>query len=661
MKKAILLTLLLFLLFHPESRAQTSCTPLAQAVPGVTLTCAGGTTNRTGVAYNPTFNLYYSTNAGSSGYPIETFLSTGGASVATVASGFDYRGTWWNPNTNQLEGNGYNTTGIYNHSLNGTTGYAQNGGASIFTGLAQPNSQSCGDYDYNANEMIYYNSNTIYRYSRATNALLGSYPLTGTPGGTSLNTYTVVYTGCSTMEIGVFDYANRRVMLYDKSNGSYTTNVPLPGTASNPSSYRVSYANNLFWVYNTGGYWESYQLFQGCIPPTATVSALSDTTFCQGDSVALLAGTDSTYFYQWQWNGNDIPGATDSIFVTDSSGLYTVEVSVSGGCPVISPSKTITVNALPAAMVSASGPASVCAGNAVTLMASTGTGYIYQWQLNGNDISGAINSTWAASAAGNYTVVVTDTNACSDASAAFAVGIWPLPPAALSPDGNTEFCDGGSVNLVGSGGTSYQWLESGNAVSGGTGSSLHVTTSGSYSVVATDTNGCSDTSSAQLVTVYANPVVTVTPSNDTLYATSGFASYQWLDANGSPISGETNDYFVPTATGTYSVVVTDVNGCSTQSIQILVVLLTGLEGGLEQGLKVYPVPASEELYVDMQLNQAAILTLMDLQGKVVFCQPVSPSQSRTPFRLDVRTYSAGLYLLEIQSDQEVVRRKIVIE
>src|SRR5688572_9723815 len=179
----------------------SQCTTLANAIPGITLTHQNTNCfNNSGVAYNPILGLYYGVRAGNSSFPLETWTSAG-APLFNTTAGFDWRGMWWNPTTNQLEGNGYNTSGIWRADLNGS-GYALNTGATIFTGMNQPNAQSCGDLDWQAYEIIYFNAGNIYRYSRTTNAFLGSYPLTGTPVAMgNINTYTVMYTGCAGKEI----------------------------------------------------------------------------------------------------------------------------------------------------------------------------------------------------------------------------------------------------------------------------------------------------------------------------------------------------------------------------------------------------------------------------------------------------------------------------
>ena len=143
-------------LFNPE-KAWSQCTVLADAVEGISYTYVqSGGTNASGVAYNPDFDIYYACIAGNPGFPYETFDASG-TSLYQTLTGFDFRGLWWNPNLNEVEGNGYYTYGLWTSDLDGN-GYALSTGTNLFVGQNQPSDQSCGDYDYDDNEIIYYYS-----------------------------------------------------------------------------------------------------------------------------------------------------------------------------------------------------------------------------------------------------------------------------------------------------------------------------------------------------------------------------------------------------------------------------------------------------------------------------------------------------------------------
>ncbi|HRD54644.1 MAG TPA: hypothetical protein PKY96_18550, partial [Flavobacteriales bacterium] len=137
----------------------------------------GGTENRSALAYNPLLGLYYSVNAGNADYPLDTYAEDGSL-AGTVPSGFDYRGAWWDPGGARLLGNGFASLGIFEQDLQAGTGLPLGTGTVVLSGN-QPDVQSIGDLDTDANEIIYYYLGSIHRYSAPTNELLGSYAVTG--------------------------------------------------------------------------------------------------------------------------------------------------------------------------------------------------------------------------------------------------------------------------------------------------------------------------------------------------------------------------------------------------------------------------------------------------------------------------------------------------
>lgn len=241
--------------FLKTGNLYSQCSTLVNAVPGITLP-ATNPNNNSGVAWNPNAKYYYGVRAGNPTFSLETYDASGNL-LNTTTAGYDHRGMWWNPNTNQLEGNGYNAVGICFNSLDASL-FASSTWANLLP-ANQPNAQSCGDYDWNADEIIYYYSGSIYRYSRATNALIATTAISGLPVPTgNLNWTSVVYTGCVGREIGVFDYVNRRLLFINKATMTYVDASQLPASAPNPSGFRISWANDLLWVFD-GTTWFSYQ------------------------------------------------------------------------------------------------------------------------------------------------------------------------------------------------------------------------------------------------------------------------------------------------------------------------------------------------------------------------------------------------------------------
>jgi hypothetical protein len=147
---------------------------------------------------------------------------------------------------------------------------------------------------------------------------------------------------------------------------------------------------------------------------------------CQGElqnnKSCHLSGTPANLVANYRFNQGYINAnnAADTV-ATDASGngndgkLFNFALSgttsnwvagtVSGTCSSFTP-PTATIT---------SGSTTTCQGSSITLTANTGTGYSWQWYLNGSPISGATASTYAASTAGNYQVMVT-VNGCSSIS-----------------------------------------------------------------------------------------------------------------------------------------------------------------------------------------------------------------------------------------------------
>jgi PKD repeat protein len=190
------------------------------------------------------------------------------------------------------------------------------------------------------------------------------------------------------------------------------------------------------------------------------------------------------------------------------------------------------------------------------------------------NIGGATDVNYTAIAAGNYTVIVTNSFGCNATSQAFNVIVFANPIATIT--GNNSFCTGGSATLsaasssAGSGTiSSYQWQENGNTIGGATTASYNTSASGNYSVIITNSNGCVDTSSVLIVSEFLNPSVSISSfanvacsgtndgtANAVASGGSGFYTYLWQPG------GQTTASVTTLSPGVNTVTVTDGNGCT---------------------------------------------------------------------------------------------------
>ncbi|WP_342662000.1 PKD domain-containing protein, partial [Cytophaga aurantiaca] len=303
--------------------------------------------------------------------------------------------------------------------------------------------------------------------------------------------------------------------------------------------------------------------------PTATITAPA-TSFCTGGSVILSANTGTGLTYQWSNAAGTIASATNVTYTATAAGTYTVTVN-NGTCSATSTGTTITVNALPTATITA--PAtSFCTGGSVILSANTGTGLTYQWLNAAGTIAGATNTTYTATAAGTYTVKVTNSTNCSATSSSVTITVTASQTATITSPSNS-FCTGGSVLLSANTGTglTYQWSNAAGTISGATNATYTATAANTYTVSVSN-GSCTGTSTGKTITVNALPTSSITASA-TSFCTGGSATlsantgtgltYQWSNAAGT-IASATNATYTATAAGAYTVTVNN-GSCSATS------------------------------------------------------------------------------------------------
>src|SRR5688572_7989520 len=297
----------------------------------------------------------------------------------------------------------------------------------------------------------------------------------------------------------------------------------------------------------------SVAVTQNIINPDVSIAPPAELT-CAITSVTLTASS-SVVNVSYDWGG----GITTATNAVSAAGNYSVTVTDPvNGCSA-SASVAVSQNIINPDVIIAPPAQLTCAVTSVTLTASSSViGVSYDW---GGGITTATN---AVSAAGNYSVTVTDPlNGCS-ASASVAVSQNIINPDVIIAPPAQLTCAITSVTLTASSSVvnvSYDW---GGGITTATNA---VSAAGNYSVTVTDpVNGCSASASVAVSQNIINPDVIIAPpaqltcaiTSVTLTASSSVVnvSYDW----GGGITTATN---AVSAAGNYSVTVTDpVNGCS---------------------------------------------------------------------------------------------------
>lgn len=610
----------------------SQCATYTSAVSDVTLQTTGGTGNRSAIAYFPTKNMYYSVNAGSGSYPIESYTYTGGAALGFTPQVADYRGLWYNFNLGTIEGNSFGSGGIFRHDINQVTGNASGTAVNVNTSN-MPNSQSCGAYDPINNHVLYYDANTLYKYNRTTGALVTSMAITGLPAG-NINTYGILYTGIAGQEVGVYDYTNLAVRFINYTTGAYVSSCQLPVGAPAPSSFRFGYANNRIFLYNGTNQWYGYKitnqsdlLFSGnnfacsAQPATITVSGASTYTWSTASNAASIAVTPSV------------------------TTMYSVAATNSAGCTSTS-NFIVSIGTTPTMSTSVSGTF-FCGSGTTTLTASGAT--TYTWSTASN--SGTIVETPTATTV--YTVTGSNGGGCY-AVQTISVIIESNPTITVN-SGNV--CSGSSFTMVPNGASTYTF-EGGSAV-------VTPTANTSYTVIGSSPGGClSQNFATSNVTVNPTPTVTAITSNSiicgppnqgTVVLTAGGANtYTWnTSATGATIAVS------PSVTTSYTVIGMNTEGCTAQSVITQSVSnctgINALSGANDLAFKIYPNPSSGVFVLELESITNVIVT--DLMGKIVYSQQLQNGNHK----INLENTMNGIYILKLEENGNLKTVKLIKE
>lgn len=499
-----------------------------------------------------------------------------------------------------------NTTNASCGSNNGTVTLNISGGVSPYTedfGADNPNALAPGAHNYTVTDDV----GCVYN---------GSYSISST-GGPTLST------------------SSTNVTCPGGTNG--TASVSISGGSA---PYTEDWGGATIGALSAGTYSVTVTDNNGCVSsevvtitePNAFGSTPNITNVsCNGNSdgsVALnVTGGTSPYSENWgAMNPNSLPAGTHNVTVTDNNGCtYQTSVTINEPAPISASATTTDVD---------------CNGDTdgtAFLNITGGTSpYSENWQGENNTALGA----------GTYTVIITDDNGCTE-----NVNVTINEPSAISATSSTTdvSCNGftdGTATLTITGGTpaySENWGgENPNSLGAGT-----------YNVTITDANGCTSSTSVTITEPTALGVSGVvtdeSAGNDgavDITATGGTPaySYDWgAQGTGEDLTG--------LAAGTYSVTITDANGCSITD-SYTVNDFTSIFENSAIVFSVFPNPAVSELNIQLQGEYDFVIT-NDL-GQVVM-----DSKGQNESTVDVSQFTTGVYFVRVLQGDEMYTAKVI--
>ncbi len=257
------------------------------------------------------------------------------------------------------------------------------------------------------------------------------------------------------------------------------------------------------------------------------------------------------------------PAAATIVVRWDTPGDQTISLEIDDGGCTAQKTEALTVNKLPFA--DAGADVTICEGECVQLNGN-GSGAVYQWTpaigLSATDIP---NPLACPPVTTTYQLLVMGAEGCMMMD---EITITVAGELMASAGADVAVCEGESVQLNATGGTNYQWsptigLNNPN-IANPIASPTSITT---YSVTITNANGCKDVDEV-IVTVNSQPIINagqdveICIGENAMLSALGGISYEWSPSTGLSATNVPNPIASPSITTTYTVIGTDINGCT---------------------------------------------------------------------------------------------------
>ncbi len=334
------------------------------------------------------------------------------------------------------------------------------------------------------------------------------------------------------------------------------TIAPLPTTSDNgiTGSWLPAINNTATTTYtftpNSGqcAYPTTMTIVVNSLPSIPTVTANGSLTFCEGGNVVLTSSESIGNLWS--------TGETTQSITVNTSGDYFVTVSNLNGCSSNSLPTTVTVNPNPTIpIITPNGSLIFCDGENVVLTSSEATGN--SWSNGASTQSITVNST------GNYSVTYTDVFGCSATSLPITVTVNPIVTPLFTPV--SSICAGGALAPLTN--------PSNNGITGSWSPMLINNNTTTIYVFTPDVGFCA---TVQTLTVVVNPLPTtptISASGSLTFCEGGNVVLTSSEPTGNLWStGETTQSITVNTSGDYFVTVSNLNGCSANSLPTTVIV-----------------------------------------------------------------------------------------
>lgn len=378
--------------------------------------------------------------------------------------------------------------------------------------------------------------------------------------------------------------------------------------------------------------------------------AVSANSICQGDTATLSIPFSAGPGYQWVNSGTPLPGDTSNVLETTVAGVYHIEIT-EGVCSYSTDTIAITVNPLPT--VGLNPLTDLCIlGGTDTLIGSPAGG-----TFAGPGVTGStIDPVQAGLGSHIITYSYTDSTGCAG-TAQDTILVNPNPTVSFpSP---FVYCEnepafnmlmavpiGGIYNGPGVSQNFFTPLAAG---------------AGSHTIYYNfiDSTGCTAEDSSEFIINPVPTTPTVTQVGNDLQSSAPTGN-QWYNGS-TPIQGATNVLFTPPNNGTYTVVVTDSNGCSSDTSNALIFVGLELASNLQFDLLPNPASSTTKLLLETDWLGELEIQILDLQGKILYRETAVIEGNHLERALPLVGIASGLYMVRIVGEDKFAVKKLMVK
>lgn len=431
---------------------------------------------------------------------------------------------------------------------------------------------------------------------------------------------------------------------------------------------------------------ETFNTLVTTLAPTPDFASV-DNRVCATQTVTfsnLTSGNATSY--QWTFPGGTPSSSTAANptiqYLVKGSYDVTLVATNATGTNSITKTAYVLIDSLSPAVVTPGGNSTICKGQNIVLSSQAqAPSFTYQWEKNNVIIPNATSATYIATQQATYRVNVTNGLGCTKRSVTKTV-FTSQPTAAISANGATTFCSGGSVQLqtTSTVGNIYQWKKNNINISGANAFNYTASSNGSYRVLITNQNGCTNISGVIPVRVNANPNVTLNASGPLTFCAGQSVTlsvipqanitYQWKNNNVN-IGGATTNQYTATAAGKYRVsALNTVTSCSNQSSikNVIVNCRVAGESNVDEvslfAVSVYPNPSHSEskIYFELPDNRTVSIQMHDMTGRLIEILANDTLQAGAhELTLDAKKYPSGIYFITVIAGNEKQVIKFIAE